>query len=421
MNEEYKIYYNDTEANARNGGVVNTPVRSNISFLNPTFSIYFDYLSFSFPCGLSSATRQGSFKDMAMLAELLKVLKLDPSRADEKKGRYNYSRSLSWTALSDKSKKDVTTDLMYGNDEVDSNGCVLTADRYGRLTTMLEMSGGACRDFESRNGYNLECWKDLDRVINDIEGKITKFDLAIDIYDSPLNIPQYLYEKYINGELVTPCKKSTYEHNPNRDNLAGGATLYIGSKKSDFYCRIYDKKAENLAKGVKDFSFNHYRIEFSARHERAVNLYSDTFENWRSGTLLDFVKTLILKYIQPKESGPYTSNIRTRKVDSRWYELFCGMRKNVTMAIKGSNDIEIKANWFIRSCSRILAMLYISMDSHFNVYLRQVFAYGFGNLKDFSQKDLDLINDYRKSRSLSTFTASELAYIIKELERGDHE
>jgi len=88
------------------------------------------------------------------------------------------------------------------------------------------------------------------------QGKCTRIDLAVDIKDGLLT-PDYLRGEYVNG---------LYEGRQREWALmtgGKGATLYIGSRSSEKYLRIYDKAAQMHEDGAW------LRIELECKGEAA--------------------------------------------------------------------------------------------------------------------------------------------------------
>lgn len=69
-------------------------------------------------------------------------------------------------------------------------------------------------------------------------GSVSRIDLAFDIRDESMT-PGVLYEQLCNGKATTTAK--TYNLITGND---GGSTVYIGSRQSEAFLRIYDKAAE---------------------------------------------------------------------------------------------------------------------------------------------------------------------------------
>ena len=421
------IDFEDDLDNLRNGGVVNTPVGSkNVNEIdnNSFSSIYFDFLTFTFPCDLFPSLK-GDIQSEERFKTMLEMLKLNLSECNHSRGQYNYSDKLEWKHSDDESNKEVTTKFLFGALE-DSDGSYLTKNANGEITSCLEMSGGACRAMERRFDNNLdEAWKSLYSCLNSIHAKVSRFDLAYDLYNIDLNLPEYLFQKYMSGLLSSKFLKFSYEHGLSDRNLNDTAqTFYLGSKKSDFYIRVYDKKAENSIKGVEDMSKSHYRIEFSTRHERAQNLYESCMKNYFDGTLYEYATGLILNYICPKiiNKKIYETNMYLMEDDPIFTNLFAEVvKKKVQSFERGKLDIERKCDWLMKSISALMATVYLARGRNFEHFFRDLLITGLKNLDFKDKKLIGDINAFRKSREMEPLSVSELNAIEKLLNNKGEE
>lgn len=78
----------------------------------------------------------------------------------------------------------------------------------------------------------------LERAI-DLHAKITRLDLAIDAVDEKVNL-HAVYAAALSGETVGTAQKVEA-----RTGIDGGITVYIGSRVSDKFARVYDKGVES--------------------------------------------------------------------------------------------------------------------------------------------------------------------------------
>ena len=419
------IDFEDDLDNLSNGGVVNTPVHYknvNENDNNSFSTILFDYLTFTFPCELFSSLK-GDKQSEERFEMLLEMLKLKVSEANKKRGQYNYSYMLEWKHCDDESNKEVTTKFMYGVLE-DSDGSYLTKNAQGEVTSCCEMSGGACRALERRYGNDLDkSWNNLDSCLKSIHAKVSRFDLAFDLYNININLPEYLFNKYMNGLLSSKFQKFSYEHGLSDRNLNDSAqTFYIGSKKSDLYIRVYDKKAENSIKGVEDICQNHYRIEFSARHDRAQHLYDQCMNNYFCGTLYEYTTGLILNYICPKviNKKVYDNRLSLMEDDPIFTNLFDEVEKSKVVGYKkGKLDIERKKLWLLKSISPLFATIFLATGVNFEHFLNDMLITGLKKLDFSDPKLIGNINVYRDSRKMERLKFFEIEKIIKDFKKSN--
>jgi len=110
--------------------------------------------------------------------------------------------------------------------------------------TLVNLSGKACRQYEeymsSIDGWH---WHEFIKVILSNNGKVTRIDLALDIFDDSCPSVRVLQDYVKRGQLSS--RSQTFkEINSGRviDGVLHGFTLYIGALPQ--MLRIYDKKQE---------------------------------------------------------------------------------------------------------------------------------------------------------------------------------
>ena len=122
-----------------------------------------------------------------------------------------------------------------------------------------EMSGQGCKEFVTQRDDDLALPKLLHCLSE--EDAVTRIDIAFDDRDSRVLDFQVLKEKIDKGEVRTKLR-NRYEAIDNGGET--GHTLYIGSRDSNYYVRIYDKAAEQ-----KQHENHWIRVEQVFRHEEA--------------------------------------------------------------------------------------------------------------------------------------------------------
>jgi len=97
------------------------------------------------------------------------------------------------------------------------------------------------------------------------QAKFSRIDLALDVINDPSFVVSDLHKQAIMGNIVTQSRAITYMQSGTE-----GQTLYIGSRTSDRFVRIYNKAAEQKAIG-KDAPDAWVRIEIELKADRANN------------------------------------------------------------------------------------------------------------------------------------------------------
>lgn len=123
-------------------------------------------------------------------------------------------------------------------------------------------------------GKKIESVQDLVLFFADFKPKITRIDIAKDCFTDLLNL-DIIEEKIKNGEYSSKYREyKIYKKldileikSSKKKNL--GRTFYLGSKLSDSFMRIYDKKAESNSKDYE----NWVRVEMQFRRDHAEQIF----------------------------------------------------------------------------------------------------------------------------------------------------
>lgn len=94
-------------------------------------------------------------------------------------------------------------------------------------------------------------------------GKVTRLDLAIDVFDTPID-PIALAQSERVKEAPGSARKWSFVKGDD-----GGCTAYIGSRKSERFLRIYDKAAEQKLEGK---NWTRFELELKSDAARAAAL-----------------------------------------------------------------------------------------------------------------------------------------------------
>lgn len=132
-------------------------------------------------------------------------------------------------------------------------------EKSGQVWTFLQFSG---QWFQT----NLDADADARRIIMDARkyrGKVTRVDFALDI-------PVALHYRQLYHELKSAmprCHVHTWESRT-------GTTVYVGTRTSQRFLRIYDKRGETIHKTGLDCGFDWCRVELEVKRY-AVDHYLD--------------------------------------------------------------------------------------------------------------------------------------------------
>ena len=128
--------------------------------------------------------------------------------------------------------------------------------------------------------------------------KSSRIDLAIDAHDSGLSIDS-LYQAFKREETETKAKNASII-----ENTQGGKTLYIGSRQSEAFVRIYDKAKEQNQTG--DWK----RIEIELKGYKAQEATNMCIA---SNNLSKLITSIVLGYINFPRNMHYQRIVKSDK------------------------------------------------------------------------------------------------------------
>lgn len=129
----------------------------------------------------------------------------------------------------------------------------------GQKNTILVMINGTGCNYANID-YELELFDWLDSLSHAV---ITRIDLAYDSLDEPFLTVDLFNIIHTKGGFTKGGRTPDVEHRGNWKKPNGrGRTLYIGSRQSSKFCRIYEKGKQL---GNKDSNWLRVEVEFKAR------------------------------------------------------------------------------------------------------------------------------------------------------------
>ncbi|XMB85410.1 replication initiation factor domain-containing protein [Mycoplasmatota bacterium WC44] len=230
------------------GGYTNSP--HGISNKN----ILIDYLSVSFP---GSDYNEDILKNEIFLG-LTNILNIDIKQHDEKNRVANYEKM-----------------LIYGEHiYFKVNG---PFNKYGQRVHGLELKGQGCREIE-RLGVS---WYDLLMFIYFRQDmKVTRIDLALDLFTDKYFKLDDLYLKFIKGEYDSCLDYySGITSGYHKKGTSAGLTFGLGRDKQERdKVTVYNKKTERYQKGYYPMTNVWYRFEITLRERKAPSLLHELFK-----------------------------------------------------------------------------------------------------------------------------------------------
>lgn len=200
----------------------------------------------------------------------------------------------------------------------------------GTILSLADMRREDYQEFSDQMVERLLMLKSL--LYNDIDlwFRVSRCDIAYD-FDIPFH--RFL-AKFNEGCFLTSIRSSkTILDNKHR------GTIYLGSRKSAVYIRIYDKNLEQSEKSSSLFGFvpsdlpeNWTRLEFEFKNDFKAKIAEQAFSAYLSGpgAIGDFV----VKYLYVSDTAPYQRR-RSEAMPCSWY---------FDTIIQNNNSVEIEYN-----------------------------------------------------------------------------
>lgn len=181
--------------------------------------------------------------------------------------------------------------------------------------------------------------------------KISRLDMAFDDYH--FMDMDMIYSAYRNGLINTNWRTFDY----NRSEVAGklsGLTYYFGSRKSEVFLRIYDKKLEQKNTDVSLWT----RFEFQMKNKYATSFLRGLFESDAS-SLDNYAKGLFDRYFT---------------IDSDEFRTFLGdvSLYKIGLPAKTEKTLSKMANWLETGVAPSLKTLVLFCDGNLEPIYRMI-------------------------------------------------
>lgn len=187
-----------------------------------------------------------------------------------------------------------------------------------------------------------------------------RVDLAFDDFAGFLRFKR-IHKAIAQGLLVTRWRSLRWLSSYSTDNEEKGMTLYLGSRSSDSFCRIYDKRLEVIAKATNrgetvsaESLPSHWvrlELEFSDDHASAV-VRSLVDSSYPAQTALSILRKL-MDFKRP--SGD--TNI-SRRLPISWWAKFTQEVERFPMRVpRPRRSLYDSQRWLSRSVAPSLAMV----------------------------------------------------------------
>lgn len=257
---------------------------------------------------------------------------------------------------------------------------------------LVDISGQACRQYEEYM-CRIEGWhwqKFIDSILS-LNGKITRIDLALDIFDNSTPSIKSLEEYIYRGQLCTKSYKyMTINSGRVLDGKVIGRSLYIGA--SPQILRIYDKKQER-----KDNADEYFfqldkwvRWELELTHKKAMIVATHISSGKPLNSIIKGILSSHYAFkIRPKNKSDLHN--KNRLSNMRWWDNFIRDMESIPLNIyREKSTLNQKKKWIEHSTSKSIGMIY-------EVY-RKVYSEDYAKLyiSELIEKGIEKINDIDK-------------------------
>lgn len=277
-------------------------------------------------------------------------------------------------------------------------------NKYGNRTTMILLSGQACREFLGRGGSFIN----LIKLMIQWSANCTRFDLAIDDHEGDVCDIYDLWKNYIE-----PCYYTSpfHSHNPhmpmnNRTQTYQGFGIYFGTKPNQLL--IYDKKLERENAGESVFDYKKwYRYELRFAGGKANTIMNKFLLNLLDSkeSFSKFAMESLYDILDVKTPNLNDSNKNRWKTAPMWKKFLNEVEKlKIVNEYRPEPTIERKEEWLETSVDKTLLKLYFSKKNFIQERMKGM-AF---KVDDFKDSDLEEINKYLKKHGKEKITRKDL-------------
>lgn len=221
---------------------------------------------------------------------------------------------------------------------------------------------GSCLGYLFSHVMESRHWADLEssiqpffaEIINN-GGQFSRIDLALDDYGTRYWSPEEFHERIRSCDVSSKFRKCRGAFDENFDGEKyPGYTLYLGTRKSPAYVRIYDKQAEqnqHLKEGSEGWVSDSWtRWEYELKDHYAERLGSSL----ASGASLASAFLGLLRN-QLKLHVPGTGRKDRRDIDSKWLEFLQDAEKASLWVRPEEKSIDQNEEYLEKQASRLVA------------------------------------------------------------------
>lgn len=205
--------------------------------------------------------------------------------------------------------------------------------------------------------------------INSVQeiGHFSRFDIALDDIGSRFynldELDNLVMGKVDGKRVVSKFKQYERKHPVNIfTHKALGDTCYFGSRRSEVFMRVYDKRLEQEHKTKQDLGVDWVRWEVEFKGERAqqvANMIAKT------NNMASVFVGVLNNYFCIKNLDD--SNISRCSLDEKWSAFVCDMEKLRLYVADAEKTLEEKENWFKMQVAPTLAGIIVANEGDMSI------------------------------------------------------
>ncbi|WP_332238485.1 replication initiation factor domain-containing protein [Sporolactobacillus sp. KGMB 08714] len=257
---------------------------------------------------------------------------------------------------------------------------------------LVDLSGQACRQYEEYMS-RVDGWhwyKLISFILSEKGGKVSRIDLALDIFDDSSPSVSVLQEYLKRGQLSSKANRFV-EINSGRilDGKLTGFTLYIGS--SPQILRIYDKKQErrdNTDEVIDVEQWVRWELELTDMKARQVANYIS-----QGRPLNSIIKGILKAHYSFKTQQKKDMDLhnKSRLPPMKWWTAFVDGIEAIPLKVQREKlTLKKKKNWVEHATAKSVSMIYESFcrvygEQFADVYLKDLLRMGKEKIKKSDQ------------------------------------
>lgn len=271
-------------------------------------------------------------------------------------------------------------------------------------SVLVDMSGKGCRQYEeymtSAKGWH---WQALIETIICLKGKVTRIDLALDIYDSSSPSVKVLQDYVKRGQLSSKSHKFM-EINSGRilDGKLLGYSLYIGS--SPQILRIYDKKQERLDNNDEIVLVDKWvRWELEITENKAMQVANQISSSKPLNTIIKGILSAHYSF-KTQQKGKKDFHNKSRLPNMKWWDKFINDVEKIPLKIvREKITLKEKKQWIEKSTVKSISMIYETFkqtygEQYAEMYLKELILMGNKKITEadrtlIEQRILEILNE----------------------------